>query len=127
MNRVASIAIAVLLALASVLGVAPDASAARAHDAPAARNCCGDNCRCGERCPCSVDDAPATPDGDTRPALPERSRGERAAFVALLVACADAVTVLEPVDLGAPSRAATELPAPPSGRERLALVSRWTT
>lgn len=126
LNRAVSIALALLLAIAGALGATPRAGAASptAHGTQA--TCCGGECQCGDSCRCAVDDEPAGP-ADDSPALPERSRGERAPLVAVPLAGFAAVTLSEPIDLGARPAASGDLPAPPSCRLRLALVSRWTT
>jgi len=125
LNRAVSITIACLLAIAGALGATPRLSASHAA-ADAAPTCCGGNCQCGDACQCAADKAPTSPD-DELPALPERSRGERAPLVGVPVAAIAAVTLSEPIDLGARPCASSELAAPPSCRLRLALVSRWTT
>lgn len=123
LDRAVSIALALLLAVAGALG-ATQRTGATPRETHA--SCCGGNCQCGDACQCAVGDAPASPDDGT-PALPERSRGERAPLVAATLAAVAAVTLSETVHLGAMTVASSDLPAPPSCRLRLALVSRWTT
>ena len=125
LNRAVSITIACLLAIAGALGATPRFGAVHAA-AEAAPTCCGGHCQCGDACQCAADKGPTSPD-DESPALPERSRGERAPLVGVPVAAIAAVTLAEPIDLGALPCASSELAAPPSCRLRLALVSRWTT
>jgi hypothetical protein len=125
LNRAVSITIACLLAIAGALGATPRLGTAHAA-AEAAPTCCGGNCQCGDACQCAADKGPTSPD-DELPALPERSRGERAPLVGVPVAAIAAVTLSEPIDLGARPCVSSELAAPPSCRLRLALVSRWTT
>jgi hypothetical protein len=127
MHRVTAISLTILLAIATALGVSLRAVAGPvASTGHAAATCCGGDCRCGDDCACAVEEAPTAP-GDEQPALPERTRGERLPTVAAPAAAITAVTLSEPMDLGAPARASSRFPAPPSCRLRLALVSRWTT
>jgi hypothetical protein len=131
LNRAASITIACLLAIAGALGATPRLGATLRFGAvhaaaEAAPTCCGGHCQCGDACQCAADKGPTSPE-DESPALPERSRGERAPLVGVPVASIAAVTLSEPIDLGALPCASSELAAPPSCRLRLALVSRWTT
>lgn len=125
LNRWASIAVAMLVALSGAIGVAPR-SAATPVAAECRTACCGGACLCGDACECAVDEAPAAPD-DGSPALPERSRGERAPIVAVMAAAAAPVSTADAIDLGARPARSTAVAAPPSCRLRLALVSRWTT
>jgi hypothetical protein len=127
MSRAATIALAFLLALAGAFVHAPrETTAPGAGEACASAPCCGGECQCGDDCACMVDEAPDAPRDDA-PALPERSRGERALAAAAPAAGCAPVTLSNPVDLGAFTRADSTPAAPPSCRLRLAIESRWTT
>ena len=124
-SRWVSIILATLAAIAGAIGASPR-SAATPVAAECRTACCGGACQCGDACACAVDEAPAAPD-DGSPALPERSRGERAPLVAVTAPATEPVSTAEAVDLGTRSALSTAIAAPPSCRLRLALVSRWTT
>lgn len=131
MHRATAAILAFLLALAGTLGLSPGTASAQSAGRGAAAEaahaeCCGGDCRCGAGCRCAADDEPASR-GDDLPALPERTRGERAHLVALPLAAISAVALGDAVDLRARTPCSTEHPAPPSCRERLARIARWTT
>lgn len=126
LQRAASIVLALLIALAGATGATPHTGAEPVGPCAAKTSCCGGECQCGDACRCALDEDPASP-AEESPALPERSRGERAPLVALHLAAITAVSIAEPIDLGTHTAAPSDLPAPPSCRLRLALVSRWTT
>lgn len=125
LSRGVSIVLAMLVAIAGAIGVAPRMASMPAAD-ECRTACCGGACQCGDACECAVDEAPAAPD-DGSPALPDRSRGERAPIVAVTAAAPALVSLADAIDLGARPAPSTEVAAAPSCRLRLALMSRWTT
>jgi len=117
-----------LLAFAALFGslLGPTLSTARADSEIAPpRGCCGDTCRCAENCPCAAKDDRGAPAGET-PSAPAPTRDQRAFLLHLPVLAATLLSDLPPTGRMALPEARDANRAR-SGREILALVSRWTT
>lgn len=117
-----------LLAFAALFGslLGPTLSTARADSETAQpRGCCGDTCRCAENCPCAAKDDRGAPAGET-PAAPAPTRDQRAFLLHLPVLAATLLTDLPPAGRTTLPEAGDARRAR-SGREILAIVSRWTT
>jgi hypothetical protein len=117
-----------LLAFAALFGslLGPTLSTARAEsETVQARGCCGDACRCAETCPCVAKDDRGAPAGEA-PLAPVPTRDQRAFLLHLPVLSATLLSDLPPTGRMA-LREARDAHHVRSGREILALVSRWTT
>ena len=117
-----------LLAFAALFGslLGPTLSPSRAEsETTQPRGCCGDACRCAENCPCAAKDDRGAPAGET-PAAPAPARDQRAFLLHLPVLAATLLSDLPPTGR-VPLPEAGDARRARSGREILAIVSRWTT
>lgn len=118
-----------LLAFAALLGpmlsIASAASVLAESGAVQARGCCGSACRCAETCPCVAKNDRGAPAGDAPPAPPP-ARDQRT-FLLHLPALASALLSDLPLRERVQLSHDSEIHLAPSGREILAIVSRWTT
>ncbi|MEY4117967.1 MAG: hypothetical protein RLZZ116_1295 [Planctomycetota bacterium] len=117
-----------LLACAALFGslLGPTLSTARAQsETVQSRGCCGDDCRCAETCPCVAKDERGAPSGEA-PLVPAPTRDQRAFLLHLPALAATLLSDLPPTGRIALTEARPSAHAR-SGREILAIVSRWTT
>jgi hypothetical protein len=130
MSRAVSIALAFLLALAGLISQQSSSGAPCGMPVSGAgdstHSCCGELCLCGDGCMCAVKNAPSDLPGDI-PAPQERPRCERMVLVAAPRASGSPCFLTTPAEFAVPTTACAILDAAPTGRQRLARVSRWNT